>query len=75
MGSPYDLRSLMQYDGYAFSKNMKPTLVVRDTDQPVLSQREGFSTEDRKQINTLYKCKNYTHINSTKGVFSLPEVN
>jgi len=29
MGSPYDIGSIMQYGGYSFSKNGKPTIVVK----------------------------------------------
>ncbi|CAK8684131.1 uncharacterized protein LOC143469186 [Clavelina lepadiformis] len=71
-GSPYDLGSVMHYGGFAFSKSRTygeaPTILDRTTNQPVTSQRQGFSEEDIKQINRKYRCVGYKgYENGTPG--------
>ncbi|CAK8685137.1 hatching enzyme 1.2-like [Clavelina lepadiformis] len=56
MGSPYDIGSVMQYDGTAFSINKKPTILSKKTGQPVKAQRNGFSKEDLFQLRKMYNC-------------------
>ncbi|CAK8685136.1 hatching enzyme 1.2-like [Clavelina lepadiformis] len=56
MNSPYDITSVMQYGGYSFSINRQPTILEKKTGKPVVAQRRGFSVEDKKQINGLFKC-------------------
>jgi len=58
-GSPYDLGSVMHYNGYAFSNNGQPTIVdLRGN--PVRTQRAGFSTQDLFQLKAMYKCEGGT---------------
>lgn len=53
----YDLYSLMHYDGKAFSKNGKQTIVPKDPGfKSVIGQREGLSVGDVQRINNMYKC-------------------
>lgn len=59
LGSPYDTMSVMHYDGYAFTKNRKPTIVDKDNGQAIVAG-EKMSTEDIKQINLLYNCPTAT---------------
>ncbi|XP_076817932.1 uncharacterized protein LOC143463339 isoform X2 [Clavelina lepadiformis] len=71
-GSPYDLGSVMHYGGFAFSKSRTygeaPTILDKTTNQPVNSQRQGFSEEDIKQINRKYRCVGYKgYENGTPG--------
>ena len=54
-GFEYDILSVMQYDGYAFSYNGQPTIVDRATGQPVPLNRR-VSSGDYQQLNALYKC-------------------
>ena len=49
---PYDTDSVMHYGSYAFSKNGKPTITVKDGSG--IGQRNGFSLSDLKGINELY---------------------
>lgn len=56
-GTGYDLYSLMHYDGKAFSKNNKQTIVPKDRRyKNVIGQREGLSVGDVERINNMYKC-------------------
>jgi len=49
---PYDTGSVMHYSSYSFSKNGKPTIIVKDGSG--IGQRNGFSLSDLKGINDLY---------------------
>ena len=49
---PYDTDSVMHYGSYAFSKNGKPTITVKDGSR--IGQRNGFSSLDLKGINQMY---------------------
>jgi len=54
-GSPYDVGSIMHYNGYDFSSNGGATITdLRGN--AIRAQRNGFSTEDLKQLNALYPC-------------------
>jgi len=55
--SPYDVSSVMHYDGYAFSSNGRATIVDKRTGRAVKVQRRGFSQSDIDQVNKLYNCK------------------
>lgn len=56
-GTGYDVYSLMHYDGKAFSKNGKQTIVPRNRRyKDVIGQRIGLSFGDVKRINNMYKC-------------------
>ena len=52
---PYDTESVMHYGSYAFSKNGKPTITVKDGSS--IGQRNGFSSLDLEGINQMY-CSN-----------------
>jgi len=58
-GSAYDVGSVMHYNGYAFSSNGRPTITDLQGN-PIKAQRNGFSTEDIKQLNSLYGCSGGT---------------
>ena len=53
--SPYDIKSVMQYSGYAFSANGQPTILSRKTGQP-LGWNTRVSKSDFEQLNKLYPC-------------------
>ncbi|KAM7433977.1 hypothetical protein ABFA07_015862 [Porites harrisoni] len=56
LGSPYDYGSLMHYGSKAFSKNGKPTIVVKQSGATI-GQRDGVSSKDAQQMNLLYKSQ------------------
>ena len=59
-GVPYDIRSIMHYGAYAFSRNRQPTIVPVDSGISLssLGQRNGFTAMDIQHVNTLYcGCK------------------
>ena len=58
-GYGYDVSSIMQYDGYAFSRNGQPTIIDLQTDKPIPRNKE-ISKIDFALINTLYPCKEGT---------------
>ena len=56
-GVPYDLSSLMHYDGFRFSKNGLPTIVTNDIKLAgVIGQRDGLSHRDKQLANLMYNC-------------------
>lgn len=56
-GSPYDRRSLMHYDNYAFAVNTAlPTLTSTDPSQSTLGSATTMTTTDMEQIRMLYRC-------------------
>ena len=56
LGEPYDYGSIMHYGPDSFSSNGRPTIVGLKTDSTQMGQRKGFSANDIRQINQLYKC-------------------
>ena len=55
-GVPYDIRSIMHYSAYAFSRNNQPTIEPIDSRIPLrdLGQRNGFTASDVQHVNALY---------------------
>ncbi|CAL4065514.1 unnamed protein product [Meganyctiphanes norvegica] len=57
LGLPYDYKSVMHYDQYAFAWNRRiPTLYPRQNGAQILGQRSGFSELDKMGLNLLYQC-------------------
>ena len=56
-GSPYDILSVMQYPGDAFSQNGQPTIIDKRTGRSV-PWNKAVSQSDYEQINLLYRCSN-----------------
>jgi len=57
LGTPYDLKSTMHYGSYAFSKNRRPTITVKDrSKQGEIGDNRLFSKVDIIQLNLMY-CK------------------
>ena len=56
LGEPYDYGSIMHYGPKAFSSNGRSTIVGLKTGANQMGQRNGFSANDIRQINKLYKC-------------------
>ena len=56
----YDLKSIMHYDAYAFSKNGRPTIEPKNSRIKLSSigQREDFTASDLQHVNKLYDCPN-----------------
>jgi len=55
LGTPYDLESTMHYGTYAFSKNRRPTITVKDSSkQHLIRDNRGFSKIDIIQLNLMY---------------------
>jgi len=52
-GYDYDIYSIQQYDGYAFSNNGQPTITLVSNGQPVPHNTQ-ISQGDYAQINALY---------------------
>ncbi|MFC2074971.1 M12 family metallopeptidase [Bdellovibrionota bacterium] len=50
---PYDHRSIMHYDGYAWSRNGRPTITYRDG-RAFRANRSALSSGDTSAINRLY---------------------
>ena len=67
----YDVKSIMQYDGYAFSRNGDPTIVlVNDFENmrrgdPVFSANNEniFSEADIAEVNSLYPHSKKGYVN------------
>ncbi|XP_072321278.1 hatching enzyme 1.2-like isoform X2 [Eucyclogobius newberryi] len=55
-GTPYDYGSVMQYFRTAFSKNGQPTMVPIPNANVNLGNAREMSANDKKRLNTLYKC-------------------
>ncbi|CAG2110890.1 unnamed protein product [Medioppia subpectinata] len=61
----YDYKSVMQYEGTAFSKNARPTMEAKQN-ATKLGSELGFSELDKIRINRFYGCfKNSTQNNQT----------
>lgn len=58
LGETYDYGSVMHYGSKSFSRNGRPTIVGLKTGADQMGQRKGFSANDIRQINKLYKCPN-----------------
>ncbi|KAL9973968.1 hypothetical protein ACROYT_G020495 [Oculina patagonica] len=56
LGTSYDYGSLMHYGSDAFSRNGRPTIVVRRPGA-VIGQRRGLSSIDAHQANLLYRAQ------------------
>ena len=56
LGLPYDFKSVMHYDQYAFSINGEKTIVAIEDANTDLGQRDGMSELDFKKLNKLYSC-------------------
>jgi len=65
LGTPYDYGSIMHYGPYAFSKNLKATIVAKKPGA-YFGQRVGPSKIDIKQMRLRYSCadKPYTEFGS-----------
>lgn len=57
LGSKYDKKSIMHYDGYAFSSNSRPTIMDKATGVAVDAQRDDLSKSDLYQVNKMYGCE------------------
>nr|CAB3264300.1 high choriolytic enzyme 1-like [Phallusia mammillata] len=55
LDSPYDLSSIMHFNGYSFSTNSMPTILDKNGNT-VTAQRSDLSKEDIAEINQLYQC-------------------
>lgn len=57
--TPYDLKSIMHYGAFYFSKNKKPTMEPRDKDVPLsaLGQRKQMTAGDIERLNLMYQCE------------------
>ena len=55
-GVSYDLRSIMHYGAFDFSRNGQPTIEPVDRAIPLnsLGQRQGLTNSDIQHVNTLY---------------------
>ena len=55
--SPYDRRSVMHYDNFAFAiDNQQPTMSSTDSNQPLLGSSFTMTDTDMAQIRMLYRC-------------------
>ena len=55
--SPYDRRSVMHYDNFAFAiDNQQPTMSSTDNSQPLLGSSFTMTDTDMTQIRMLYRC-------------------
>jgi hypothetical protein len=54
---PYDLRSIMHYGPFIFSRNGAPTLVRRDDGLPVPGHRLALSDDDIRGVRLLYHAR------------------
>lgn len=51
----YDIGSIMHYSSFAFSKNGKPTIVVKESGGTFRAQRDGLSDLDIAGVERLYR--------------------
>eukprot|EP00794_Sanderia_malayensis_P004421 gene4421-5011_t len=58
LGIQYDLKSVMHYGNYAFSRNVKQTLRAIKDKTISLGNENGLSALDVVKINALYDCSN-----------------
>nr|XP_058972703.1 MAM and LDL-receptor class A domain-containing protein 1-like [Pocillopora verrucosa] len=56
LGEPYDYSSIMHYGPNDFTRNGRPTIMGLRSGSNQMGQRKGFSANDVRQINKLYKC-------------------
>jgi len=54
-GQEYDIKSVMQYHGTAFSSNGQPTMIDRSTNRPI-PWNTRITQNDFDQLNRLYPC-------------------
>ncbi|XP_045124479.1 zinc metalloproteinase nas-8-like [Portunus trituberculatus] len=54
-GEEYDYGSVLHYSAYAFSKNLKKTIVTKDP-YAKIGQRKGLSPVDLQKLMNMYKC-------------------
>lgn len=56
---PYDVKSVLHYSSFAFSKNTQRTIEARKdpTLNDLMGQRDAFSDADIKKIRAMYECK------------------
>ena len=57
LGVQYDLKSIMHYGNYAFSKNNKKTMKAIVDGSVTLGNSKGLSALDVVKLNALYDCK------------------
>lgn len=71
LGEPYDYGSIMHYGAKSFTRNGRSTIVALKTGANQMGQRKGFSANDIRQINKLYKCpKSKLHLRGeVRGFF------
>ena len=62
LGAPYDKKSLMHYENYAFTKNKQPTITSLSDPTEKLGQLKKFSKIDIQQLNKYYNCKGKTTV-------------
>jgi len=55
LDEPYDKKSVMHYDEYAFSRNGQKTIEAVDGTSP-LGNENGFTQIDINKVNKLYEC-------------------
>lgn len=57
-GTPYDYMSIMHYNSHAFSRNGKPTIIVKRNKKfnRVIGQMKSLSFGDVKRIRNMYNC-------------------
>jgi hypothetical protein len=58
-GTEYDIRSIMHYGAFYFSKNNKPTMEPKDIKVPLktMGQREEMTSGDIRRLNMMYQCE------------------
>lgn len=61
--TPYDYRSVMHYEKFAFAiDRKKPTIVAKMKEfVDIIGQRETISAGDIRRLNRMYNCKDVTY--------------